>query len=207
MSAELMKSKFDRRPSSVRLSVCGAVISECNARISLKFWLLLPLGHTLGPFCHFCKKKFFFDFLLIFLIFVHMGPYGSQNFKMLLLLQITAESFQTFAEFSFQWSSQNCIWDFWNLENWHFTVFFSFSLTWDPMGVKISKHYSPYKLQPKVFKLFLNFLPIGPHKNTLGIFEILSLRFLMCFFPKFQFHHCTRWRNQKPQLSGKTSES
>ncbi len=29
-----------------------------------------------------------------------MGPYGSENFKTLLLLQITAESFQTVPEFS-----------------------------------------------------------------------------------------------------------
>ncbi len=40
---------------------------------------------------------------------------------------------------------------------------FSFSLIWDPMGVKISKRYS-YKSQPKAFKLFLNFLPNAPHK-------------------------------------------
>ncbi len=29
-----------------------------------------------------------------------MGPYGGENFKTLLLLQIAAESFQTFPEFS-----------------------------------------------------------------------------------------------------------
>ncbi len=33
----------------------------------------------------------------------------------------------------------------------------SFSLTWDPMGAKISKRYSSYKSQPKVLKLVLNF--------------------------------------------------
>ncbi len=71
------------------------------------------------------------------------------------------------------------------------------------MGAKISKRYSSYKLQPKVLKLVLNFPPNGPHKTTLGIFEILSFRFLMIFFRKFQFHHCSLWRNQKSQLSGK----
>ncbi len=35
-----------------------------------------------------------------------MGPYGSNNFKTLLLLQIAAESFQTFPEISSEWSSQ-----------------------------------------------------------------------------------------------------
>ncbi len=42
--------------------------------------------------------------LRIFFVFVNMGPYGSEKFKMLLLttLQITAESFQTFPEFPSQ---------------------------------------------------------------------------------------------------------
>ncbi len=52
-----------------------------------------------------------------------------------------------------------------------FYEYFSFSLTWDRMGAKISKRYS-YKSQPKVLKVYLNFLPNGPHKTTLGIFEI-----------------------------------
>ena len=43
------------------------------------------------------------------------------------------------------------------------------------MGKKISS----YKLQQKVLKLFLNFPPNGPHKTTLGIFDILSLRFFI----------------------------
>ncbi len=37
-------------PSSV---VRVAIISEPNARISFKFWLLLPLRHTLGCFLNF----------------------------------------------------------------------------------------------------------------------------------------------------------
>ena len=47
------------------------------------------------------------------------------------------------------------------------TFFFSFSLTLDHMGVKISKRYSSYKSQPKVFKFVLNFPPNGPHQTTL----------------------------------------
>ncbi len=58
---------------------------------------------------------------------------------------------------------------------------FSFSLTWDPMGAKISKRYSSYKSQPKVFKLFLNFPPNGPHKSMFGIFEILKIEILTNF--------------------------
>ncbi len=50
------------------------------------------------------------------------------------------------------------------------------------MGVKIAKRYSTYKSQPKVFKLFLNVLPNGPHKTTFGIFEILKIEILTIFF-------------------------
>ncbi len=38
-----------------------------------------------------------------------MGPYGSENFKTLLLLQIAAKRFQTCPEFSSQRSSQKYI--------------------------------------------------------------------------------------------------
>ncbi len=41
-----------RRPS-VLPSVRGAIFSEPNARISFKFWLWLPLGHTPRRFFHF----------------------------------------------------------------------------------------------------------------------------------------------------------
>ena len=71
------------------------------------------------------------------------------------------------------------------------------------MGAKTSKCYSSYKSQPKVSKLFLNVPANGPHQTTLGIFEILSSRFLMIFFAKIQIHHCSLWKYQKPQLSGK----
>ncbi len=60
------------------------------------------------------------------------------------------------------------------------TIFFSFSLTWEPIGVKISKWYS-YKSQPNVFRLVLNF---PPNKTTLGIFESLGFRFLTIFIGK-----------------------
>ena len=43
-----------------------------------------------------------------------------------LLLQITAASFQNFPEFSSKWSSQNSVWDFWNFQFPIFNVFFFF---------------------------------------------------------------------------------
>ncbi len=51
------------------------------------------------------------------------------------------------------------------------------------MGAKISKCYSSYKSQPKAFKLLLNFLPNGPHKTTLGSFEILKILMIVFRFP------------------------
>ena len=54
------------------------------------------------------------------------------------------------------------------------------------MGVIFLTFYS-YKLQPKVFKLVLQFPPNGTHKTTLEIFEILSFPFLMIFFENSKF--------------------
>ncbi len=98
MSAELMKSKFVCRPFVVsRLSVRVAIISESNVNFLSNFGCCFP-----GRFLNVCKKKKnkkMRDCLRIFFVFVNMGPYGSEKFKMLLLLQIAAESFQTFLKF------------------------------------------------------------------------------------------------------------
>ncbi len=45
MSAELMKSKFVRRLSSVVRPSVASIISEVTAWISFKFYLWLALGH------------------------------------------------------------------------------------------------------------------------------------------------------------------
>ncbi len=41
-------------------------------------------------------------------------------------------------------------WKFWKNDIDNDFFFFSFSLTWDPMGEKISKRYSTYKTEPKL---------------------------------------------------------
>ncbi len=76
-------------------SFCIAIISIPYVWISLKFWLLLLLGHTLRGFL----PRLFFEFLNIFSYYFftnisrflsfNTGPYGSKNFKMLLLQQIS----------------------------------------------------------------------------------------------------------------------
>ncbi len=40
-----------------------------------------------------------------------MGPSGSEHFETLLLLQIAAKRFETWPEFSSEWSSQKNVWD------------------------------------------------------------------------------------------------
>ena len=52
------------------------------------------------------------------------------------------------------------------LDLWILTNFFSFSLTWDPMAVKISKRYS-YSYDSFSTKLFLPFPCDSPHKTCL----------------------------------------
>ncbi len=77
-----------------------------------------------------------------FFVFVNMGR---ENFKTLLLLQIAVESFQTFLNFLLNGPHKTTFGIFEILKIEILTIFFSFSLTWDPMGVKISKSYSSYK--------------------------------------------------------------
>ncbi len=79
-----------------------------------------------------------------------------------------------FLNFFSQWSSQNAVLEFWNVE------FTTFSLTWGPMGAKTSKHYcySSLKLLLHFSKLLLNFLLRGPNKCTgEGFKKKMSLRF------------------------------
>ena len=82
MSPKLMKSKFVCRPPD--------------------FFQILVVASP-GPYA---RADFFYAY---FFVFVNMGPYGSETFKTLFVLQIAAESFQTFPEFSSQWSPQNTL--------------------------------------------------------------------------------------------------
>ena len=113
MSAQLMKSKFVHRPSIVRPSVCQLSLNLMHGLLS-NFSCGFPWAIRSDFFWIF-EKKFFFDFLRIFFVFVNMGPNGSENFKTL-LLQIVAKCFETCPEFFSQWSSQNYVRDFWNFE-------------------------------------------------------------------------------------------
>ncbi len=108
MSANL-KSQFVHRLSSVHLSVTQWALNLMHRFFQIL--LLLPLGNALRRF-EFLTKNFFFDFLQTFFIFVNLWPFGSENFKTLLLVQIAGESFQ------------NLDWDFEILSFWFLTFFF-----------------------------------------------------------------------------------
>ncbi len=104
-------------------------------------WAIPPHGFWI------CEKKNVLGiFLRIFFIFIKWDSIGAISKR--LSYKSQPEVFKLFLNFSSQWTSQNWVWDFWNFENSNFNEFFSFSLTWDSMGVKISKSYSPYISQP-----------------------------------------------------------
>ncbi len=141
--------------------------------------LLLPqiapgLCETFPEFLFHTKLHFWifeilrFWILTIFFVFVNMGPYGSQNCKTLLLPQIAPEFCENSPEFLFH--TKVTFLDFWNFEILNFNDFFSFSLTWDPMGAKIAKRYSFHKSRPNLIKIFLNFSLQYPHKVTFADF-------------------------------------
>ena len=124
-----------------------------------------------------------------------MGPYGSKYFKKLLLLQIAAESSQTFPELSSQWSTQTYVKGFLNFENLNVNVFVVVNMK--PNG---SKKFKTQLLQiaDKLFKPSLNFPHNSSNKTTLGTFEILSFRFFTFFFYeniKFTIVHCEETKN------------
>ena len=115
------------------------------------------------------------DFFRIFFVFVYMGPYGSENLKTLLQLATPQPNvFKLLLNFLPNGPHTTTFGIFEIMKIEILTLFFLLSLTRDPMGEKISKLYSSYKLQPNVFKLEisnLNFPANGPHKSTFGNFE------------------------------------
>ena len=66
-----------------------------------------------------------------------------------------------------------------------------------PADQEPNPRYSSYKLQVKVFKLFLNFPLNGLHKTTFEIFETLKIEILMIF--SFVFLNMGPYGSQKIQ--------
>ena len=108
----------------------------------------------------------FFVFVLTMLTWDPMGPNGSPYFKTLLLPQITFESFQTFSEFSSQWSSQNYCFEFSKFLVFDFSGFFFAFVNMGPYGSQNFKTLLLPQITLGSFKRFLNFLLSSPHKRT-----------------------------------------
>ncbi len=92
---------------------------------------------------------------------------------------------------------------FWKINFWIFYEYFSFSLKWDPMGAKTSKHYS-LKSFLNLFNLFRNFLLSGLHKITVldfwnFEFSILAIFFNLTILPSGETKNPNYLKNERPQ--------
>ena len=92
------------------------------------------------------------DFIRTFFGLLTWDPMGAKISKRYSSYKLQYKVFKTSPEFSSQWTSQKYIWAFEILKTEILTILFSFSLTSDPMRVKISKRCSSYKSQPNVLK-------------------------------------------------------
>ena len=70
------------------------------------------------------------------------------------------------------------------------------------------KHFKTLLLQQivaKRFDTYPEFPPTGPHKTTMGTFEILSPIFNGIFFQTFQIRHCVAIEKTSTSIVWKTS--
>ncbi len=158
MSAELKKSKFVWLPLSV---VCVAIISEPNARISFKFWLLLHLGHTLGLFWIFEKKKKIGGAFFTNIIHLTWDPMGEKKTEC-----YSYKSQLNF--FNFSWMFFPMV-----LTKLHLGFFFVFV------------NMRPYALWSKNFKTLLLQIPEKKVSNLAWIFLAMVPIKLLLEFLKF----------------------
>ncbi len=113
---------------------------------------------TISPdnfvFKNFGFLNFYYE---LFAISLTIHAMGIKNSKMLLLLQLQFFFNQTFSTYFLWQSSQNLFIGILKT--------LKFSLTWEPMAVKISNHYSSYSFDSFSTKLFLNVPCNSPHKT------------------------------------------
>ncbi len=100
-----------------------------------------------------------------------MGPYVSKNFKTLLLLQITAEIFKLLLNFIPSGPHKTTFGIFEILKIEILIHLFSFSKTWDPMGVKSQNAATPTIRIQMFSNLSCICLPMVLTKIRLGFLE------------------------------------
>ena len=131
---------------------------------------------------YFWKKKFSFSLTWEPMLSMGVLSMGAKASKLYSSLKSLLNPFKFFLNFLLSCPHKSSVLDFWNFEFLIFHNFFLLSLTWDPMGAKMPKHYSSLKSLLNPFILFLNFLLSCPHKSTVLDFEILSFWFFTIFF-------------------------
>ncbi len=164
------------------------------------FSCCFPWGICTDVFKFLKKKRHFWIFFTnIYFVFVNMGPNGSKNIKTLLLLQIVTENFQTFPEFSSQWSSQKCLWYIWNFENSNFSEFISFSFNMGPYESENFKTIFLLQITGKGFKICPKFSSHCSSQNY--CVDVWNFEFPICgdffFCWNCQIQHCTQWGTKR----------
>ena len=149
------------RPSS---SSVKRVFSETIKGINAKFSGKVAVYHISRQFFSFLKILNFW--ILTFFIFINIGPYGNENFKTLLILQLwffltqfyifpvtvlTKLAYRNFQISNLKFKKKKRL---------------KFSLKWEPMGVKISKRYSSYNFDSFSTKPFLNIPCNNPYRTS-----------------------------------------
>ena len=129
-------------------------------------------------------------------VFVNIGPYGSQNFKVLLLLQIAAECFQTLPGF-FSMVLRLGFLKFWN---WNFNEFIAL------LDYSQAEGYTMGLMASHTF-VFSNQIF---SKNSLWQFSQKVLtgilwNFEFNLFKKIQIYHCGQWEMKICQHLGRAA--
>ncbi len=126
------------------------------------------------------------DLLLnFFFVFVKIGPYGTKNFKWHFLWKYAPDALPKNHAYSWGGSLPKLFKELWNLKFWIFAKYFSFSLTWDNMGVKVQMT-SPLKehtrFAPKNSWILLGRVSTRVNVQWIVKFDILNFWHFLCSF-------------------------
>ena len=129
-------------------------------------------------------------------------------FKTLLLLQITAKSFQTSPEVSSQWSSQKYVWYFWNFEFPTLAIFFSkfqiyYCSLWRNQKPQLSGKRATSRAKGSEN---LDWRVVVQHTNIRCTFGLVAFKFIMRSFGAIWiFRTLGHKRNRRKHFDGYNS--
>ena len=181
--------------------LCGHCLPSCQTERQAPGLLVfaskryISLKSLLNPFKHFlnfllsCPHKrtvldfeilSFWFFRIFFFVFVNMGPFSSQNFKTLLLRQLSFESFQTFSEFFFSVLLTKVLFLIFKITSFFFQHFLPFRQRGTLLEPKLQNDTPPSD-DFWIFSTYSWIFSIVVTKVLFWIFEILMFRFLTIF--------------------------